>query len=72
MTLLGVLDLNDNGHVAFPDLLGWLFFGTIGLLGVAVVAGMVLGALIGTGRGLLSTGRFTGRITARAVRRLTG
>jgi hypothetical protein len=50
MNLADALDLNSNGVLGFPDLLGWLFFATVGLLGVAVCAGMAGGALYAVGR----------------------
>ena len=40
--LTDAADINDNGFVGWPDLLAWTFFGTVGLLGAAVVAGMAL------------------------------
>jgi hypothetical protein len=41
--LAGAADINDNGSLGWPDLLAWLFFGAVGLLGVAVVAGVAFG-----------------------------
>ena len=40
--LADALDINDNGLLGWPDLMAWIFFGTVGVLVVAVVAGMAL------------------------------
>ena len=45
-TITELFDLNDNGRLGWPDPLASLFFGTIGVLGVMVLAGMALGALV--------------------------
>ena len=50
--LADVLDINDNGRLGWPDLLAWVFFGTVGLLGVAVVAGMAFGGVAVAVRGV--------------------
>jgi hypothetical protein len=55
------LDLNSNGQLGLPDLLGWAFFGTVGLLGVAVLLGMALGTLLGLARGARAAARATMR-----------
>lgn len=41
--LADALDIYDNGQLGWSDLLAWLCFGTVGVLGVAVVAGMAFG-----------------------------
>lgn len=51
MVALNILDLNDNGVLGLPDGLGWLFFGTVGLLGLAVCVGVVLMVLALLGHG---------------------
>ena len=55
--LADALDVNDNGQLGWPDLLAWLFFSTVGLLGVAVVAGMAFGGVA---------------VTVHGIRRITG
>lgn len=64
-TIKGLLDLNDNGVLGWPDLLGWGLFGTVGALGAAAVLGTVLLALIGVGRAALAAGRGTARVVHR-------
>jgi hypothetical protein len=66
-TIRGLLDLNDNGVLGLPDLLGWALFGTVGTLGAATVLGTVLLALVGVGRATLAAGRGAAR-TAHRVR----
>jgi len=65
-SIKGLLDLNDNGVLGLPDLLGWGLFGTAGTLGAAAVLGTVLLALVGVGRFVMAAGRGT----ARAVHRV--
>jgi hypothetical protein len=61
--IFDALDLNSNGQLGLPDLLGWAFFGTVGLLGVAVLLGMALGAMLGLVRGVRAVARTTSRTT---------
>ena len=51
-----VLDINDNGRLSWPDALAWLFFATVGLLGVAVFLGMVFAGVLIQGRGVPACG----------------
>jgi hypothetical protein len=69
------LDLNSNGQLGLPDLLGWAFFATVGLLGVAVLIGMALAAMLGLTRGARAVARGSSgsaqRVGALARRRHT-
>jgi hypothetical protein len=53
------LDINDNGTFGWPDALAWLFFATVGLLGVSVLLGMVFAGMTATVHGLVRVGRIT-------------
>jgi hypothetical protein len=56
-TVKDVFDINDNGRLGLPDLLASLFFGTVGVLGVMVLAGMALGALVMLVRAVVAAAR---------------
>jgi hypothetical protein len=51
------LDINDNGRLGWPDALAWLFFATVGLLGVAVVVGTFFVGVAATVHGMARIGR---------------
>lgn len=55
--LRAALDINGNGTLGWPDALAWLFFATVGLLGVAVVVGTVFAGLAATVHGMARVGR---------------
>jgi hypothetical protein len=67
--LRGALDLNDNGHLGWPDALGWLLFATVGLLGVGVVTGMAFAGVTAVAHGLGRIGRTALSPTRRHGRR---
>jgi hypothetical protein len=56
-TVTDLFDINDNGHLGWPDLLASLFFGTVGVLAVLVLVGMAVGSLVLVLRGLVAAVR---------------
>lgn len=63
--LRGSLDINDNGHLGWPDALAWSFLATVGLLGVAVVTGMAFAGVTLAAHGLGRVGRATWDVLSR-------
>lgn len=68
MSLHEALDLNSNGALGWPDLLGWTLFGSFGLLVVALLLGLVLTTLVKLGHGARATARVTGSLARRSRR----
>jgi hypothetical protein len=64
MSLGDLVDLDDDGALGWPDLLGWAFFGTVGLLGAVVCLGLLVGALVSVARAV----RWAARRAWRQVR----
>ncbi len=56
--LYEALDLNSNGALGWPDLMGWVMFGTVGVLSLAVTVGLVVMLIVGVGRGLRASTRW--------------
>ena len=57
LTIGEALDLNDNGRLGWPDLLGWTVLTTLGALSIAVLTFVSLMLLVGFARGAHSTTR---------------
>jgi hypothetical protein len=63
-TVTEIFDLNSNGQLGWPDLLGWTFFSTVGMLGVLVLCGMFFAMLTWTTRRTVSTVRGAAHLVA--------
>lgn len=70
--LVSLLDLNDNGRLAMPDLMGWVLFGTVGVLSVLVLTGVLFTGVVGAGHGVAAAGRVAMRGVARVVAAAAG
>lgn len=57
LTIGEALDLNDNGRLGWPDLLGWTVLAALGALCMAVLTFVSLTLLVGFARGAHSTTR---------------
>jgi hypothetical protein len=57
-----LFDVNSNGVLSLPDALAWLFFGTVGLLGLLVCAGLAIGSVVAVGQGAWAVLQSGGRL----------
>jgi hypothetical protein len=71
LDMQALLDINDNGRVAWPDFLGWTVVTSLGLFGAAVILFVIYTLFSGAVRAIVpSSGDRSGNRGASAPRSL--